>query len=114
MPVEYEGIHVTIDFHIDDPDLDVKNSYGHMRIFVDNTKTNLDVSKEENIHYEVKGTTIKGEFSQRIRATLTDLPEELLNKIDSKQAITVLVHINDNFSKEIELQHTIPSRNMSY
>ncbi|MET3506469.1 hypothetical protein [Halalkalibacter oceani] len=115
VPVEYEGIHVTIDFHIDNPDEDdLTNSYGHMKIFVDNTKTNLDVSKEENIHYEVKGTDIKGEFSQRMRATLTDMPEELLNKIDSKQAITVLIHLNDDFSKEIELQHIMPSRNMSY
>lgn len=102
------GIGASIEFFNEtDKALD---TYGHLKVSFDSSLLEEHgFTRDDRIPFEIKGTDITGEVSQRIRANLTDLPQGTLKTIHDEKSLILLLHLSEDQIAEIELIHKTPS-----
>ncbi|MBU8907509.1 hypothetical protein [Desertibacillus haloalkaliphilus] len=102
------GVGATIEF-FNETDNAV-DTYGHLKVsFHSSFLEEYRLTRDDRVHFEIKGTDITGTVSERVRANLTDLPQDVLQTIDDEEPLTVLVHISDELIAEIALIYRTPS-----
>ena len=102
------GIGVSIEF-FNETDKAV-DTYGHLRVsFSSSLLEKNGFTRDDRIPFKIKGTDIKGTVSERIRANLTDLPQEILKTIHDEKPLVLLLHLSEDQIAEINLIYGTPS-----
>ncbi|MEC1716511.1 hypothetical protein [Schinkia azotoformans] len=67
------------------------DTYGHLKVsFNSSLLEEHGFTRDDRIPFEIKGTDKKGAVSERIRANLTDLPQEILKIIHDEKSYLLL------------------------
>lgn len=85
------------------------DTYGHLKVsFNSSLLAEHGFTRDDQIQFEIKGTDIIGEVSERIRANLTDLPQETLETIHDEKPLTLLLYLSEDQIAEINLIYRTP------
>ena len=87
------------------------DTYGHLKVsFNSSLLAEHGFTRDDQIPFEIKGTDITGEVSERIRANLTDLPQETLKTIHDEKPLILLLYLSEDQIAEIDLLYSTPSK----